>query len=365
MLAATVAPGLASASEAAIWREYARASLSLGALPASAEREPNQGAASPSDRVPELRAAVGRLALSVQAAHATSALGSVPPLNLQFERNSQPWLQFGESRFASSLLAPEFATRLGQRSELRLGVTIASQRYATPGFGEVQAYSDLSAVAPLGASRGVIVEQSFGQGVHLGLESLLSRTLSLGVSAQSRVDMDAFKTYRGIFTEPGDFDLPARAGVSLGWQPSDPLKLSFGAERIFYSEVNAFTSAALPPRFLAFLGDGSSPHFAWRDLDVFSLKAELADSTGGQWGLQVTSGQQPAPTSALLALALEEDGDGNHFSATYARAVSKTGRLAFAASYAPAQYLLGFSPVGNRYRDGSQLEVELKWSMGF
>lgn len=358
---------MAGASEAALWREYARVALSVGSVPDAADMERISGrsGADLGEHRSELHAAVGRLALSVQAAHAGSSLGRAPAMDLQFDDGSQPWLPFGESRFASSQLVPELATRLGQRSELRFGVTIASQRYATPGFGEAHAYSDLGSVAPLGGSRGGFVEQSFGQGVRVGLESALGPSLSLGLSAQSRVDMDAFKTYRGIFTEPGDFDLPARAGVRLGWQATEPLKLSLGAERIFYSDVNAFTSAALPPRFLAFLGDGSSPNFAWRDLDVFSLRAELADTAGGQWGLQLTSRQQPAPTSTLLELALNEGGKGNHVSASYARAVSKSGRLAFAASYAPAQYLLGFSPVGNEYRDGSQLEVELKLSMGF
>jgi hypothetical protein len=364
MMACT--PSLASGDEARQWREYARQAMSLGALPAvasdvGAHNEPHRRFA----RSTEIKAAVSRLALSVQMAQTSSVLGVSPAFAPQFKQGDERWLQFGESRFASSLLAPEFAAQLGQGSELRFGLTIASQRYATPGFGEMRAHSDLAAFSPLRAQQVGIVEQSFGQGVHLALESALGEQFSLGVSAQSRVDMDAFKTYRGIFTEPGDFDLPARTGVELAWQAADPLKFSVGAERVFYSDVNAFTSTALPPRFLAFLGDGSSPQFAWRDLDVYSLRAELADPVGGQWGLQLTSRQQPSPTSALLDLALREGRGGQHVRASYTRKLASAGQLGFGASYAPAQYLLGFSPVGNRYRDGSQLEVELQWSMGF
>lgn len=353
--------------EAAGWREYARSSLqaSLRAPLGFDDEEPaNLNPAARSDAYVN---AVGRLALSVQASFASEPLlNALPSDALGFNVLSPlTGLSVETSRFSTSIFSPQVQARLGASSELRFGLTVASQRFATPGFGEVKASSHwLPQMGVRSASFGP-VEQSYGQGVHLGFDSLVGDHFSLGASVQSRVDMDAFKTYRGLFSEPGDFDVPARTGLSVGVRPLGSLAVSVGAERVFYSDVAAFTTYALPTQLLALLGDGSAPTFAWRDLNVYSAKAELDDVAGGQWSLQVTSRQQPSPTSALFDLALRELYDGNHYALMYRRQMGVASNLSFGASYAPAQYILGPNPFRNRYRDGSQLEVELNWSVAF
>lgn len=361
LLAAFASPGHASEAERAMWREYARASLRPAALegvePVSVQASPAQSA---------LVAASGRLALSVHASAQSEGL-------LQRALGFGQALQF-ESRLpvnggiglSSSVLAPSLVTPLGASTQLSLGLTIASQRFATPGFGEASPSAGFAGMYPRSAAQGgAVVEQSFGQGVNFGFEAALGERLLLGLSAQSRVDMDAFKSYRGVFTEPGDFDVPARSGFSLGWRAAELLTVRFGAERVFYSDVTAFTSRALPPRFLALLGDGSSPSFEWRDLNVYSLQAELSDRAGGQWGLKLTSRQQPSPTSTLLDLALRDNYSSAHVAATYRRATGEHSGFSLGASYAPNQSILGVNPFGSRYRDGSQLELELNWNVGF
>lgn len=354
--------------EASEWREYARVSLQGGlAEPLGLSvAETETPVADSQPRM--LRGAVDRLALSVQASFATTPmLQGMPVARSSFQMES-PLAAFvvESSRFSSSMFSPQLQARVGAASELRFGLTVASQRYATPGFGELHASTQWLPQMGLRSSLGVgAIEQSYGQGVHFGFDSTLGEHFLLGVSAQSRVDMDAFKTYRGLFSEPGDFDVPARTGVSFGVQPMPGLSMSLGAERVYYSDVAAFTTFALPTQLLALLGDGSAPTFAWRDLNVYTAKAELADASGGQWGLQVTTRQQPSPTSALFELALRDLHSGNHYSASYQRQVGSASSFSVGASYAPAQYILGPNPFRNRYREGSQVEVELNWSVAF
>jgi len=365
-------PALASSAqasdEAEAWRQYARSSFQLAVDPSLSQLVPDQVAAT-SQPLPErgaLGAAAGRLALSVRAA-TTSGGPFAADVEDGFRfQPAGPSVDFSGSRFTSSLLSPELQAQIGAGSAVKVGLTIANQRFATPGFGEVRAHGSVGPIAQLTkASAGARVEQSFGHGVHLGIESELGNQMTFGLALQSRVDMDAFKTYRGIFTEPGDFDVPARTAANLAYRASPGMTLRAAAERVFYSEVNAFTSSALPPSFLAFLGDGSSPRFAWRDLNVYSLAAELADRWEGRWGLKVSSRQQPSPTSPLLDLALRDSYKGTHFAASYQRELGAGGMFNLGASYAPSQYVLGFSPFGNRYRDGSQLEVEMNWIVAF
>ncbi len=356
---------LDTSDEAQGWREYARLSLqaSLGVTPWDSAG-PRPSTAADSD---PYSTAVSRLALSVQASFASEPLlQALPSDTFGFtEQSPLTRLSIETSRFSTSIFAPQVQARLGETSEVRFGLTVASQRFATPGFGEVRASSHWLPQMGLRTAAFGAVEQSYGQGVHLGIDSALGDHFRIGASAQSRVDMDAFKTYRGLFSEPGDFDVPARTGLSFGVRPLPSLAVSVGAERVFYSDVAAFTTYALPTQLLALLGDGSAPTFAWRDLNVYSAKAELDNVAGGQWSLQVTTRQQPSPTSALFDLALQELYSGNHYALSYRRQMGVVSNLSIGASYAPAQYILGPNPFRNRYRDGSQLEVELNWSVAF
>ncbi|WP_091237952.1 hypothetical protein [Aquimonas voraii] len=366
LLVAPFAVASEASSESQGWREYARLSLQ-GDLQQSLGRiDEASGPPQPRADTALLSEAVGRLTLSVQAAFAPAPLASALGGHKPTYAMEAPLTRFAveTSRFSTTSFSPQVQTRIGSTSELRFGLTVASQRFATPGFGEVRASSQWLPQMGMRSSAGA-TEQSYGQGVHFGFDSDLGERLVVGLNLQSRVDMDAFKTYRGLFSEPGDFDMPARTGLSLGLKPVQGLALHIGAERVFYSEVAAFTTYALPSQLLALLGDGSAPVFAWRDLNVYSARAELADATGGQWGLEVTTRQQPSPTSALFDLALRELYSGNHVAARYQRQVGEDSSFSIGASYAPAQYILGPNPFRNRYREGSQVEVELNWSVAF
>lgn len=352
------------ADEASAWKRYAAQALQFDLGPGVA------AARAPAAIQDPRREASLRLAMSVQA---TAGSGShtrvggstldalAAHLGASFRAGGNG-LSLG---LTSSVIAPEVEAAVGRDSRIRLGLTIANQRFATLGFGEAMPLVP----GALGLSRafdgGGFVEQSFGQGVHAGFESPLGEALSLGVQVQSKVDMEAFKTYRGFFTEPGDFDLPARAGLSLGWSSQGPFSLGLAVERIYFSDINAFTSRALPPRLLALLSDGSSPRFAWRDLTVYSAQLRMDEPLGGQVGLKFSSRQQPSPTSALLDLALRDTYSNTNVTASYSRDFGSLGAFSLGASYAPYQPVLGIAPYGGRYRDGAQLEAELNWSLAF
>ncbi len=367
LLASASALALELPDEASGWREYARQSLQVGLALPLGMNDAQSARPEAASQGQALRGAVNRLSLSVQATFAPSPmLQALPAPRIGFESESPLGrLAVDASRFSASTFAPQLEARVGAASSVRFGLTIASQRFATPGFGEAVASSHWLPQMGLRAGTSGAVEQSYGQGVQLGFDTAIGERLLFGLSAQSRVDMDAFKTYRGLFSEPGDFDMPARTGVSFGLSPAAGLTLSLGAERVFYSDVAAFTTYALPTQLLALLGDGSAPVFAWRDLNVYSAGAELADGAGGQWDVRVSTRQQPSPTSALFELALSDLYAGNHYSIGYQRQLGSASNLSIGASYAPAQYILGPNPFRNRYREGSQVEVELNWSVAF
>jgi hypothetical protein len=298
------------------------------------------------------------LTLSVD--FANSAAGSFDPAPVAERRLLSPGRGGINSEFVSSSLGLPF---LGE-GRVSLTAVVARQRYASAGFG----------AAPWGAQeeltglRGHPLrhEVSTGHGVRVEYDSPLNEYLDWNLAAQSKLDMDAFESYRGVYSDAGDFDIPGRLRTGVTWKATRSLALGLGVERVFYSQIDAFTSAALPTRFLSLLGDGSSPVFAWQDLTVYSAESRLTDRSGADWVLRWTTRQQPSPTSALLERALEKEFTNTNLALGYRRALGDFGHLWVAASYAPSQYFLGAVPYARRnLAEGAQVEFEALWSIPF
>ena len=208
---------------------------------------------------------------------------------------------------------------------------------------------------------------SYGTGLRLDFESRLSERVTWQVGVQSRVNMDAFNNYRGVYSEPGSFDIPANANAGLGFELTTDLKADIGAERVMYSNIAPFTSAALPNRFLVLLGSSISPAFAWQNLDVYSAGFSWRDPGNGVWSLHYTTRQQPLPTSPLLQTALGPYLASHNVEFGFARAFGAASGLRVAASYAPSEFVLGL-PTSNSLRtpsSGGQVEYQLLWTTLF
>lgn len=258
------------------------------------------------------------------------------------------------------IVAPSYVQGWGDSGRWSVAALFAYQRFANATFGD----SDVTPES-LRLTEGA-GPTAYGRGVRVELSEKLGQRLRWTASYQSRVNMDAFNSYRGVYADPGDFDIPASMGVNLGYAVAPWLSLDLGFERVKYSEIRAFTSPSLPRRFLAALGSGASPIFEWDDLDVYSLTTTWHGGRYGDLGLRYSTRTQPAPTSLLLDRLL---GDVSTYSLdlSYSHAVGDNGQFRFVTSYAPAQYLFGV-PTSYAARNtlaGNQLEFEAVWATRF
>lgn len=254
-----------------------------------------------------------------------------------------------------TLLAPSVSGRFGEGT-VSGAVVFAHQQFASWGMGA--SLNDAAANAQYN-------ERSSGSGVRLQYERPLGERFNMSVAYQSKVNMDAFQAYRGVYSDPGDFDMPSVTSVGLGWRASDRSTIGLGYSRLGYSEINTFTGSSLPTRLLALLGDGTSPVFAWRDLDVVTASWQWSPTLRDQLTVRYSTQQQPEPTSRLLYNALREEFTDNNFAMDYLHTFKRLGSLRLTASYAPAQYFLGNLSYDNRDATGDQVEVEALWSLAF
>lgn len=265
------------------------------------------------------------------------------------------------------LLAPSYAQRWGNASSLSVSAIFAYQRFAGLGLGvdNVPLQSDAGFhVAPMTSDK---YPGSYGTGLRMDFDSRLNERVSWQVGVQSRINMDAFNNYRGVYSEPGSFDIPASANVGLGFALTPDFKADIGAERVMYSSIAPFTSAALPTRFLVLLGSSISPAFAWQNLDVYSAGFSWRDPGNGVWSLHYTTREQPLPTSPLLQAALEPYLATHNVEFGFARAFGRASSLRVAASYAPSEFVLGL-PTSNSLRtpnSGGQIEYQMLWTTMF
>jgi hypothetical protein len=260
-----------------------------------------------------------------------------------------------------TVVTPSLVQQFDDGSSAKLSAVLAYQRYASLGLGMSQFGNDVQPASAWAANN-----TSYGAGARLDVGGPLSDNFRWGAAYQSRVGMDPFAGYHGVYSDQGDFDIPANASVGVSYALTPMFGLDVGVQRVMYSSITPFTSSSLPRSFLALLGDGASPVFAWRDLTVYSVGWTLHDDDVGNVELRYTTRQQPMPTSMLLEHALASDTANDMVSLGWSRAVGDNSHMSFAASYASSPYYL-MMPVYHA-RDASttsQVEFEALYSVRF
>lgn len=269
------------------------------------------------------------------------------------------------SSFERQYFTPGLEQRLGEDSILGVSAVIAYQRYSASGLGLWAATTPDYGVfsAPTYAP---YQEAGYGTGVRLDVRQELFSGLAFDAGFQSRIDMEEFASYHGVYSQPADLDIPARARVGLAFQASQRSWLNVSVERVLYSDISAFPSQHLPNRFLSLLGDSTSPTFAWEDLTVYSVGWAWSDGGDQQWHVDLSTRTQPSPSSSLLSRALEGDLADNAMIVGYSRRTGRQSSLHFNAAWAPSEFAFGGSVLGVTTEDLDQnLEVEALWTLDF
>lgn len=126
-------------------------------------------------------------------------------------------------------------------------------------------------------------DESKGFGVRVGYMGRFSPAVTVGATYASKMKMDEFNDYRGLFAANGDFDLPEHYTLGAAIRPADGWLVSFDYKKIKYSGI---ASVGNPSTNQAPLGSSGGPGFGWQDVDVFKVGVEVQASPA----LQVRAG---------------------------------------------------------------------------
>ena len=359
-----------SASVLDAWRDYALANLTLDfswardtAAPITAPSLFDRGIAHVAQPASHF-AGAGAAAAALSVTLTRSKTADTPLL----AANEPTLLQDYSPGLQRYILSPTYVQPWGENSSFGVSAIFAYQRFASFGLGLDNKPTPSGSVTPVVSFEYRNSElASYGSGMRVDFNSAFTDRLSWQVGYQTRVNMDAFNNYRGVYSEPGSFDIPASANIGLGYAVSPDLKFDVGAERVMYSQITPFTSAALPTRFLVLLGSSISPTFAWQDVDVYSIGWTWRDTSDSVWSLHYNTREQPLPTSRLLQSALEPYLASHNIEFGFAHLFGRASSLRVEATYAPSEFVLGL-PTNNSLRsngDGNQVEYQALWTTRF
>lgn len=341
------------------WRDYAR-----GSITPAFEWADKSGLAAPTLLGRALGADVALPTMSINESFgaslkvemSSSVSGDSPDRNASFGALRD--VEVPQVGLVRNVFAAGISHEVDSQSRVTAAVVLANQQFASFGLGTEVIDRSIDV-------RRDLTESASGTGVRVGFERDLNDRLSLGTTVQSKVNMEAFQSYRGLFSDPGDFDLPARASITARWRPVAFADVSFSAQRIFYSDLIAFSSRTLPVRFLSLLNDGSQPELTWRDLDVLSADVGFIVSPNDRVTFRYSTQQQPEPSSVVLFRAFSNVLTDNNYALGFEHRFDRAGQLRFAASYAPTEYYLGNVSGLSGTTTGSQVEAEAVWRLDF
>lgn len=171
---------------------------------------------------------------------------------------------------AQGFIALNYARRVAPTLTLGIGPILAFQRFEGKGLENFAGFS----TAPASVSNQG-TDWSMGAGINIGLLWEPSAQWAIGIAYRSRVYMDRFEKYEGLFAEQGDFDIPATFKAGVAYTPAALPSLTVTAEyeHIFYGDIDSIANTGVLPPQAFQLGADNGAGFGWKDMDVFRLAA--------------------------------------------------------------------------------------------
>ena len=182
---------------------------------------------------------------------------------------------------AQLVFAPTLSYRFVPGHSLGVAPLIAYQRFKAYGL---DAFKAISSDPDNVTNRGY--DDAWGAGLRIGYYGRITPAFAVGAAYATKIDMQQFDKYRGLFAEQGDFDIPENYGFGVALAATSKLTIAADYVRINYSKVASVGNPSNPPdcapTFPAGPGvgagclgaSGSSIGFGWQDVNVLKLGVE-------------------------------------------------------------------------------------------
>ena len=192
-------------------------------------------------------------------------------------------------------IAPTYAYKFADKHSFGITPIISVQFFDADG---VNSFAGVSS-SPANLS-GNGHDSAFGFGGRIGYLGQLSDKISIGLSYQTKIYMQEFDDYAGLFAEQGDFDIPSNWTIGFAFKPIPTVAIAFDVQQIYYSDVKSINNPLLPALYYAGMGNtayqlgtDNGSGFAWDDMTVFKSACSGPVLTNGPTALAIPMANSP------------------------------------------------------------------------
>jgi long-chain fatty acid transport protein len=270
------------------------------------------------------------------------------------------------------IVAPTLAWRFHPQHSVGISPLFAYQRFKADGL---QAFQGLSTSPSNVTNNGY--DSSTGWGVRVGYYGNLTEQIQIGAFYQSKISMDAFDKYKGLFAQSGGFDIPSSWSVGVAIRPTPAWLIALDYERINYGDVDSVHNRSNlilqcpPPASNAAncLGGSNGAGFGWQSVNVWRVGVQYA--LDAQWTLRAGYNHSDNPiqpqdvTFNILAPGVIKDHVTLGATWAWDRQNEITGAFmyAFRNSVTGPSLFNGFFPPGMQPNMQEKIEMD-EWSFG-
>jgi long-chain fatty acid transport protein len=247
---------------------------------------------------------------------------------------------------SQAIIAPTAAFKVNDNNSIGASLLIGYQMFRAYGLGLFSGFSSDPAALTNNGN-----DSAWGAGVRIGWTGKISDNVTLGATAASKIYMQKFSKYKGLFAEQGDFDIPANFGVGIAVKTDPKTTVAFDVERILYSGVKSLhnpgpTAAQFVGGLVSTLTQGqyggvSNPlgtnngyGFGWNDQTVYKLGVQY--QYNDQWTFRggVNYAKSPIPDNQALFNVLAPGVVQTHLTLGFTYSPTKNNELTVAYMHA-------------------------------
>lgn len=237
-------------------------------------------------------------------------------------------------------MAPGIAYSFSKNHSLGVSMLIGAQQFRAYGlevFKSLSRYPDN--VTGLGN------DFSYGAGARVGWRShFFKKKFTVGATYASKIYMERFNKYKGLFAGDGGFDVPENYGIGFALRPNKKFAMGLDVVKILYSDIPSIGNPALPISANSTdvlnnpdkLGHPDGPGFGWSDQTIYKFgmsyqwNRSIALRAGYNYGKSTIPNSGPEIEFATLAPATSE----RHFTLGGSYAMGRNHEVHFVASHA-------------------------------
>jgi long-chain fatty acid transport protein len=261
-----------------------------------------------------------------------------------------------------------FTKKISAKHAFGGSLLLVGQRFTAQGVGSFAPFS----LDPANMSSNK-KDVSFGAGLKVGYQGEVSDGIRVGIAYQSRISMDEFEEYSGLFAEGGDFDIPSTYNIGISFDVGSSSVIVADVQQINYSDVAAISNpiqqlingscnpspafGGTGPAGAGCLGGAAGAGFGWEDMTIFKIGYQIDINEKHTFRVGYSHADQPIPENQtlfnILAPAVIED----HITAGWTMKIGDSQEFNLSAMYAPSNSVKGDNPF-----DGGSTQIEIEMS---